>query len=398
MTGSVAERVGRASLLTACVQAANVWSAPNGTTGERWQRVAELHGGVALAHLVHEGRLLPLTEFAAGLSGQLVDLIPANLREEWDDIPLLEGDDLSGPATDLLRENLAPSATALQVAEWGWQSLSAEKVQGWLYHQLLDSGTDEGYVQARLAVIQHPAGEMVTVNNRIKAVGLPRDGLYESIPAWAWVTRGADRYWFQCPLCRWPMRVQLGTVSCRYPPHQRQIGSLTVRLQGDGSPRLSGLRADRIGKAGAETDTRPLPVQGHISLVHPVWRYSTIPGWEEWGLARVLREIKGVDAQLWPRSDAYDLLVTVVGTNWRRRIDLKDYSDPGRLANLLSQKQALRDKDMLILVPDYRESQVGVLNERLQSAFGGTRKRYASTAKDFVRQVTTVAAKSGGTR
>jgi len=143
VTGSVAERVGRASVLTACVQAANVWSAPGLTHEERWQRVAGLHGKVALAHLVHEGRLLSLADFADGLSGQLIGLMPAKLREEWDDIPLIGEDGLGGPAADLLLENLAPSATAEQVAEWNWQSLSAEKVQGWLYHRLLASGSDE---------------------------------------------------------------------------------------------------------------------------------------------------------------------------------------------------------------------------------------------------------------
>lgn len=398
MTGSVAERVGRASVLTACVQAANVWSSADISVGERWQRIAGLHGRVALAHLLHEGRVLSLADFAEGLSGQLVGLMPEKLREEWDDIPLLEGNGLGGPAADLLMENLAPSATAEQVADWSWQSLSAEKVQGWLYHQLLASGSDEGYVRARLAVIQNPAGEMVAVNNRLKEVGLPRDGLYEPIPSWAWIAKGGNRFWFRCPLCRWPMRVQLGTVSCLYPPHQKQVGSLTIRWHGDGSPELAGLRLDRIGNAGMDVDVSPQPVDGQIALVHPVWRYSTIPGWEEWWLAEKLREIEGVDASLWPLSDSYDLLVTVKGARWERRVDLKDYSDPGRLASQLSRKQALRDKEMVILVPDYRRSQVSVLNERLQAAFGGSRSRYAWTTKDFVRQVAAVAAKAGAGR
>lgn len=67
-------------------------------------------------------------------------------------------------------------------------------------------------------------------------------------------------------------------------------------------------------------------------LVRPVWRYSTIPGWEEWRLAEELRAIAGVTAQLWPHTDAYDLLVEVAARRWKRQVDLKDYTDPGRLA------------------------------------------------------------------
>jgi len=145
-------------VVTACVQAANVWSAGKGSPGQRWQRVAELHSGVALAHLVHSGRVLPLAEFADGLTGPLIKLLPDELSEGWDDIPLVDGDGLSGPAADVLGENLAPSVTAEQVAEWSWQSLSAEKVQGWLYSRLLETGTQAGYEAARLAVIRHPAG------------------------------------------------------------------------------------------------------------------------------------------------------------------------------------------------------------------------------------------------
>ncbi len=151
MAGSVAERLGRAVVVTACVQAANVWSAGEGSPGQRWQRVAELHSGVALAHLVYSGRVLPLAEFADGLTGPLIKLLPDELSEGWDDIPLVDGDGLSGPAADVLGENLAPSVTAEQVAEWSWQSLSAEKVQGWLYSRLLETGTQAGYEAARLA-------------------------------------------------------------------------------------------------------------------------------------------------------------------------------------------------------------------------------------------------------
>src|SRR5207253_9395065 len=111
---------GRESVLTACVQAANLWSDGRMSAGDRWQSVAELHGVVALAHLSHSGRILPLVEFVDGMDGRLAPLLPDELREGCDDVPLLEAGQLSSEAADLLPENVAPSATAEQVAEGGW--------------------------------------------------------------------------------------------------------------------------------------------------------------------------------------------------------------------------------------------------------------------------------------
>ena len=131
-----------------------------------------------------------------------------------------------------------------------------------------------------------------------------------------------------------------------------------------------------------------------MCLVRPVWRYSTIPGWEEWRLAEKLRAIAGVTAQLWPHTDAYDLLVEVAARRWKRQVDLKDYTDPGRLAAELGRKQALRHHEMVIVVPGYRANQVGLLNERLHATFGGHRRRFVLTTQQFLRRVIAEAAKA----
>jgi hypothetical protein len=376
-------------VVTACVQAANVWFGSNGSVGSRWRRVAELHGVVGLAHLTHEGRLLRLAEFVRGLEGSLADVLPAALREESDRLPLVEDGELSEAAFDVLRENLAPSATAQRVAEWEWETLSAEKIQGWLYGRLLETGSQAGYEAARLAVINHAAGELVAINDVIKKVALPRDGLYESIPAWAWVTHGGERYWFACPLCGWPMRFQLDQVSCRYLPHRQALGSFRVRWDRAGTPQLGTARRDGPPRPEAQ------PVEEHVCLVRPVWRYSTIPGLAERDLAHELAAIGGVEVQLWPQTDAYDLRVLVAGTTWERHVDVKDYADAGRLASALQSKPSLRDSRMVIIVPPHRARQVGLLNERLQEAFGQPRRRYAMTTREFVRSVKRTAAKAG---
>jgi len=397
VTGSVAERLGRAAVVTACVQAANVWSSGSGSAGQRWHRVAELHGAVALAHLASSGRVLPLVEFVDGLTGPLAALLPEGLRQDCDEAPLVEGDELSGPAFDLLRENLAPSVTATQVADWDWEMLSAEKIQGWLYGQLLATGSQEGYEAARLTVIRYAAGPLVDINDRVKQVGLPRDGLYEPIPGWAWATRNGERYWFACPICRWPMRFQLGRVACCYLPHASAIGTPLVKWGATGPPELGAWRRDRLSAAGIPHDVEVAAnlVEEHVSLVRPVWRYSTVPGVEEWYLARKCNDMAGVTATLWPHTDAYDLLVEIEGRKRRWRVDVKDYTDPGRLVGVLARNEALRAGDMLIVVPAHRADQVGLLNERLQDAFGQPRRRFAATSAQFLRQVRTAARLEG---
>jgi len=351
--------------------------------------VAELHGVVGLAHVTHDGRLLPLAEFVTGLEGSLADILPSALREESDQFPLAEDGELSEAAFDVLRENLAPSVTAQRVAEWEWETLSAEKIQGWLYGRLLETGSQAGYEAARLAVINHAAGELVAINDVIKQVGLPREGLYGPIPAWAWAVRGGERYWFACPLCGWPMRFQLDRVSCRYPPHTQSLGSMRVRWGRSGTPQLGVARRD--GQPAAEAR----PVDEHVCLVHPVWRYSTIPGLAERELADELAGIGGVEVYLWPRTDAYDLRVVVARTAWERRGDVKDYADPGRLAAELSSKRSLHDPRMVIIVPPHRARQVDLLNERLQEAFGQPRRRFAMTTTEFLRSVKRAAARAG---
>jgi hypothetical protein len=394
MTGSMAERLGRESVVTACVQAANVWSSGRGTPGERWKLVAELYGVVALSHLSHADRDLPLVDFVDGLEGKLAPLLPDVLRAECDDVPLIERGRLSSEATDLLRENLAPSATVDLVAEWGWEPLRAEKIQGWLYNQLLATGTQAGYVAARRAVIDHPAGDRVEINDLVKHVGLPRSGLYVAIPAWARIACRGEQYWFPCPACRWPKRFQLDRVTCMYPPHERAMGSAAVRLGRSGPPRLGAWHRDRTHRS--EIDP-PVEIQarlaaGDVCLVQPVWRYSTIPGLEELLLEGELLSIQEVEVEMWPRTDTYDLLVEIPRRGWRRKVDVKDYADPGRLAAALGRNQALCGRDMVIVVPAHRADQVRLLNERLRHIIGQPRRRFAMTTTQFVQHVRTQAA------
>ncbi|MEV4511599.1 hypothetical protein AB0K00_21810 [Dactylosporangium sp. NPDC049525] len=366
--------------------AANVWTSAD-PIGQRWRRVAELHGLVGIAHLIRGEPMPSLVQFVDGLTGPLAPLLPAAVRQACDDVLLIEQDQLSPAAADLLMENLAPSLAPHDVAGWSIPQLGAEKVQGWLYGQLLDTGSEDGYRRARETVIGNAAGVMHVVLDAIKAAGLPRDGLVEQIPAWAWVFHEGERYWFGCPVCRYPMKAQLGRVTCLYPPHDKAIGGpVTVRTPKRRPPNVGAWNQQRVADLGGIGVIQAATVEGHVCLVRPAWRYSVIPGCEEIRLYKLLTAMPDVSVTLWPYTDRYDLHVEAGGRRAPWRVDVKDYADPARLVTELLKKDAVRDTSVVIVVPDYRSSQVGVLNERLRQQLG-TRRTVAMTSAVFLKTV-----------
>lgn len=380
------QRFSRDATVTAVTHAANVWVSPI-PLGQRWKRVAELHGMVGVAHLAHGETLMPLVAFVDGLTGPLAALLPASLRQACDEIALVEEGQLSTAAVDLLMENLAPSMSPGEIAGWSMPQLSAEKVQGWLYGQLLATGSEEGYRRARHTVITYAAGPIAHVIDAVKAAGLPREDLVEGIPAQAWVLWEGERYWFGCPVCRYPMRAQLGRVACLYPPHEKAMGGpVAVRTAKGRVPAVGAWNQQRVADLGGTDTILAAKVDGHVCVVRPAWRYSVIPGCEEIRLHRLLEAMPGVTATLWPHTDRYDLHVTAPRRRAPWRVDVKDYADPARLANELIKKDVLRDSNLLIVVPDYRSDHIAVLNDRLRRELG-SRRVFAMTSTRFLKTV-----------
>ena len=60
--------------------------------------------------------------------------------------------------------------------------------------------------------------------------------------------------------------------------------------------------------------------------------YIGVPGLSELMLARDLAKIKGVETELWPEFDAYDVRVTFANTGEAWAVDVKDFRNPTRLA------------------------------------------------------------------
>lgn len=88
-----------------------------------------------------------------------------------------------------------------------------------------------------------------------------------------------------------------------------------------------------------------------------VWRFVTVPGISEVLLERRLRAIPGVEVQMWPVRDAYDLLVTAPdGQVWR--VDVKDHVSPAGIA-------ADPPATEYVVVPAYRKGEASQLRRML---------------------------------
>ncbi|MFZ5480842.1 MAG: hypothetical protein ACOZNI_29045 [Myxococcota bacterium] len=108
----------------------------------------------------------------------------------------------------------------------------------------------------------------------------------------------------------------------------------------------------------------PVDARDKLRLKRGPWRYTLLPGLEEIALERRLREIDGVEVELWPFVDEFDLQVSLRGRTWRA--DVKDWSDPVALARSL--RRRLPAEETLIALPADRARHVHVLAERLPKA------------------------------
>ncbi|MGW2087557.1 restriction endonuclease-related protein [Streptomyces sp. NPDC001880] len=202
-------------------------------------------------------------------------------------------------------------------------------------------------------------GELVEREVFSQAVGMRKSVRYVPIPA-DQVFRG--RCWWPCPVCQWPMHVDGEQVRCRFPLHN---AAYFVRADSaKGRPMLQ----RRDGGVHRQPAARPFHREGpkrSMCVETAVWRHIVISGVSEIYLFERLEAFKerGVEVQLWPGKDRYDLLVRVPATGWELRIDVKDYGCAVSLADQLRRKPPAA---RIIVIPDYRgEAQRDELAELL---------------------------------
>lgn len=134
------------------------------------------------------------------------------------------------------------------------------------------------------------------------------------------------------------LAAQLGECYCT-PPVEYQQDGCVVTCSDCGNLLLFGsegyeCKDIRCPRGTAPQIGRRLEMKtGVRSLVAPVQRFVAAPGRAELRLYRKLGEI-GVDVELWPNFDAYDLRVRFShGYSWA--VDVKDWANPFRLARKL---------------------------------------------------------------
>jgi REase associating with pPIWI_RE/pPIWI_RE three-gene island domain Y len=369
----------RSVVTTAALRSAVAWSR-RADEPRAWREVARMTGVIMGAFSPGAGPVTP-SQLVAFLRRPLCHLLPhADEPSPLDGVILLDAEDrLTDGAMDIacdynhvLFHGRDPASDWLP--GWAWQR--GEQVERLLFQSLIQSGSQKAYEASRRFVIERPAGvQRALTDERTTAPEYAGARLvtdYKPVPAdrvYRFGGGDADECWWPCPVCRWPMRIQEAVVSCAYSPHQA-----VFRITAAGGP--AGSRPVLAKTSGARLrvpDARPTGGSTCVDLA--VWRFITVPGITEVLLERRLRAIPGVGVQMWPVTDAYDLLVTAPdGHPWR--VDVKDHVSP---AGIPADPPAAE----YVVVPAYRKGQVNQLRRMLPDRQVQTIDQFVSEVREY---------------
>ncbi|MFI8991584.1 hypothetical protein ACIG63_42595 [Streptomyces antimycoticus] len=335
----------------------------------------DAYGRIQAAH----GPASPLSfgEFRTLLQGDLSRLLPGRVpADELDGVRLISPDgyfdedffDLEIEQRVVLRA-LAKTTHAGRPAST--RNLEAEMDQDRVFTALRKRMDQDAYVHGRSSLIRVPAGsdaELRRLNLPSSVAEFYRPIAFDAV----W-----DRWWFACPVCRWPMKVTVhgtrarrtGSVRCFHRPHAAWGAAYSFKLPDAGRPPVLALLSRPVKPSGAEAVLfpdlsgpvpEPLPVEGHKALSRGVWRWTTVPGLVEIALFDAL-SLRGLPVELWPELDAYDLRVTAGPDGAEFRIDVKDYTSAILLAKKVQADGGDRGGAEWLVVPDYRASSLELL-------------------------------------
>lgn len=313
------------------------------------------------------------------LSGELSRLLPETVpAEEMEGLRLITPDgafeedffDLEIEQRVVLR---ALAKTTLDGRPTSTQILEAEMDQDRVFSALRKRMDQDAYVHGRSSLIRTPAGsdkELRRLNLPSSVAEFYRPVAFDSV----W-----DRWWFACPVCRWPMRVAVharrggartGSVRCFHQPHADWGASFTFKLPELGLPPAlvplsPPVRPWRAGGAlpGPRGEGAPAGPGGRAQGADAgVWRWTTVPGLVEIALHDALAA-RGLGPVLWPELDAYDLHVEVGRGREAAafRIDIKDYTSAILLAKKVQADGGDKGGAEWLVVPDYRASSLQLL-------------------------------------
>jgi hypothetical protein len=332
MDTSLAARRGR--VVTAAVRAAFAWSARDRDV-RAFREIARMTGVVMEALGPGQGPVTP-GELVVALQRPLGEILPAQAEagaaSDVDGtagaVLLTKDGRLADAVFELGCEYVQDVMASLDPAtDWlpSWTWMQAEQVEREVFGRLIEGGSDDDYRAARRFLVEFPAGEEQALVDAANQRKVRRVASYEPVDAeQLFEDQQGRRWWWPCPVCRWPMRTDGVLVRCAYGPHlaRYQVG-LTSR---NGRPSLL-----RIGDS-APTPGRALSAAGAVRVDTAVWRYITVPGAAELRLADRLSRL-GATVVLWPSRDLYDLHVEAGHRSWR--VDVKEHATVERLVEKL---------------------------------------------------------------
>lgn len=325
------------------------------------------------------GSPLSFTRFRELLAGDLAELLPSGVAaDEMAGVHLITRDGQFDEDFYDLEQEQRPVLRALAKTTRDGRStssalLEAEMDQDKVYTALKKRMVQEDYVHGRSSLIRTPAGPDAV----LRRLNLPSSvaEFYHPI-SYAAVH---DRWWFACPICRWPMRIsergargtKTGTARCFHRPHAERGALYSFKIPDAGKPPALVPMAAPPRPSGNEavlavdvTESVPEPIltDGHKALTRGVWRWTTIPGLVEIGLYDALAS-RGLKPALWPDLDAYDLHVEVGAGAGKAvyRIDVKDYTSPLLLAKKIEADEGDAGGAEWLVVPDHAASSVPML-------------------------------------
>jgi REase associating with pPIWI_RE len=365
----------RHQVMTAAAMAAQALTDTEQPPDGRLQTLIDAHGRILAAR----GPASPLTfsAFRDLLTQDLALLLPDGVpAEEMQGVHLITPDgQYDDDLYDLQQEQRLVLRALAKTTRGGWPAsgelLEAEMDQERVYAALKKRQDEAAYVDGRKALIETPAGP----DSKLRKLRLPSSvaDFYRPITHAATL----DRWWFACPICRWPMKITVrrfrgsktGSARCFHRPHTALGAAYHFKIPGGGQPPSLVPSASAPPRPSGDgsvlfTDVRghipePSLVEGHKALARGVWRWTTIPGLVEVGLYQALED-RGLKPVLWPDLDSYDLYVKA-GTS-PFCIDLKDYSNPLLLARKVQADEGDAGGAQWLVVPDYRAPSVPLLS------------------------------------
>ncbi len=337
----------RTKILTAAIRAAHAWTVRH-EESRAWREIMSMTGVVN--SLCPQQRALTPAEFVDCLSRPMSRLAPDVFENDpLGSLTVLEWDELSD---DVWSDGCTAIMELLHKGDQGrgwlpsWTWTRQEAVQNEAFLAIKTGADDRLYVARRRFVVEHPVGGVGEIADLCVEAGIDMPVPYTPLPA----DRVHDgRWWWPCPVCKWPMRVNGSQVRCTYQYHQAHY-SIRTGTTADGRPRLQ-RRDPRVPRTPAARERRTQGPQRTVCVEHAVWRFIVVPGVEELRLYLKWHGKEPLEVALWPGRDLYDVEFTIACLGWSLAVDLKDVASASALAD------KIRDKPLAaktIVIPDHR--------------------------------------------